>query len=259
MNTKSLLIVERDREVAGVMTQHFENVGFEVDSSADGLDAIMKIRADRPDVVVMGLTTPRLGGVDALRLLRRWHPELSVVLTDSERLPAGPPDQRWRSIDRLVTLAAAQSGSGAPGAPTREPLGHPTHAESADRSRILVVDDLEDIRELLRDVLEAEGYTVDVAADATTAIAKAASDRPQVVLLDISMPGLSGISALQQLRARDPRVGVIMITGNGDDGIARQTLALGAFDYVPKPIDFDYLRGSVRTLLLMRTLVPQES
>jgi DNA-binding NarL/FixJ family response regulator len=75
------------------------------------------------------------------------------------------------------------------------------------------------------------------------------------VLLDISMPGLSGISALPQLRARDPKLGVIMVTGDGDENIARRTLALGAFDYVTKPVDFDYLRRSIETLLLMRSLI----
>ena len=128
-----------------------------------------------------------------------------------------------------------------------------------EQPRILVVDDLEDMRDLLRDFLEREGYAVEVAGDAGSAISKLARVRPHVILLDISMPGLSGISALQQLRARDPKVGVIMVTRKEDENLARRTLALGAFDYVRKPIDGNYLQRSIQTLLIMRALVPADT
>lgn len=261
-DSKTVLIVEQDPKIARAMTAHFEDLGYEVDRAPDGLDAIMKIKHERPRVVVMGLTTPRLGGVDALRLLQRWHPDLSVVLADSERLPCkatgGEPEGEWLALDRLVARAAAHAGSDGAArdpAPIEE---RPAGGEAPEPPTILVVDDVPDIRDLLAEILEAEGYAVETAADAATAIRRLTAVKPQVVLLDISMPGLSGVSALQHLRARDPRLGIIMITGNEDERLARQTLALGAFDYVGKPIDFDYLRRSIRTLLAMQSLVPVE-
>ncbi len=267
-DAKTLLIVERNPEVAGVMTAHFQDLGYQVDISPDGPDAMIKIRLEPPHVVLMGLTTPRLGGVDGLRLMRRWQPDLSVVLTNSERLPRGATAgastddgsaEEWRSLDRLVELAAAQSRSSASDTRRGESLRQPPAVAPLEQPRILVVDDLEDIRDLLRDILEREGYTVEVAGDATSAISKLARVKPHIILLDISMPGLSGISALQQLRARHPRVGVIMVTGNEDENLARRTLALGAFDYVRKPIDGSYLRRSIQTLLVMRALVPADT
>ncbi len=267
-DTNTLLIVEPNPEVADAMAAHFEDLGYEVAKSRDGLDAVMQIKQEPPRVVVMGLTTPRLGGVDGLRLLRRCHSDLSIVLADSERLPcratdgrepAGGADGEWWALDRLVATATAQPRTGASASRAADSLAHAPAAPAVGRARILVVDDLEDVRELLRDVLEAEGYDVELAGDANTAISKLVEVRPQVILLDISLPGLSGISALQQIRARDPKIGVIMVTGNGDQNIARRTLALGAFDYIAKPIDFDYLRRSIETLLAMRALVPAES
>lgn len=125
-------------------------------------------------------------------------------------------------------------------------------------ARIMVVDDMADVREVLGEYLTSEGYTINTVGDARDALVRLATFRPSVILLDILMPGLSGFSALQQIRARDPDVGVIMVTGNTDAELARQTLALGAFDYVTKPIDFAYLKRSIETFLLMRPLVPEE-
>lgn len=125
-------------------------------------------------------------------------------------------------------------------------------------ARVMVVDDVADIRELLSYFLESEGYTVQAVGNATDALILLAEFRPRVILLDILMPGLSGLSALQQIRARDPEVGVIMVTGNIDTEIAKQTLALGAFDYVTKPIDFGYLKWAIETLLLMRSPQSEE-
>jgi DNA-binding response OmpR family regulator len=256
---KTLLIVEGDPEVADKMADHFEDLGYEVDQAPDALDAVCRINATLPQAVVMGLTTPRLGGVDGMRLLRRWRPGLPIVLNNAEslteRTASGPDhesDEGWHALDRLVELATANPAADA--AARTQPRAD---AAGVEPSRILVVDDVEEVRDMLRDLLEAEGYAVEAADNAATAIAKLGSFRPHAVLLDIAMPGLSGIGALQQLRARDPELGVIMVTGNADESTARQTLVLGAFDYVRKPIDFDYLRRSLRTFLALRSLAPE--
>lgn len=117
--------------------------------------------------------------------------------------------------------------------------------------RIMVVDDRADIRKLLRDFLESEGYTVEALDNAVDALSRLAKFRPRVILLDILMPGVSGLSALQEIRTRHPEVAVIMVTGIGDLRTAKQSLALGAFDYVTKPIDFNYLTSSIEAGLLL--------
>lgn len=130
-------------------------------------------------------------------------------------------------------------------------------APAVSRARVMVVDDMPDVRALLRDYLELEGYAVEALANAADALARLAEFRPRLILLDILMPGLSGLSAIELIRSRDPEVGIIMVTGNGDDAVAKQTLALGAFDYVSKPIDFAYLTRSIESFLLLRALLPE--
>jgi len=70
------------------------------------------------------------------------------------------------------------------------------------------------------------------------------------VLLDINMPGLSGIDALPTIRALAPRAAVIMVSGTEDAASAKRALAYGAFDFVVKPIDHAYLRRAIETALL---------
>jgi DNA-binding NtrC family response regulator len=74
--------------------------------------------------------------------------------------------------------------------------------------------------------------------------------KPQLVLLDIMMPGISGIETLKLIKKIDPNIPVIMVTGVSDEATAKSAIDLGAYDYVKKPIDFDYLNASILTKLL---------
>lgn len=107
--------------------------------------------------------------------------------------------------------------------------------------RLLVVDDEREITDLLEEHFQACGYDIDVAHDGGQALIMAAARRPDAVLLDITMPGLGGAEVLARLRAIDPTVSVVMLTGNDDEALARQLLRAGAFDYVPKPFQLDML------------------
>jgi DNA-binding NtrC family response regulator len=113
-------------------------------------------------------------------------------------------------------------------------------------TQILVVDDEVAIREILTEFLSNHGYSVEGAETGAQALAKARSMRPQVILLDILMPGMNGIEALKRLRQESPGSAVIMISGHADTDLALQALDLGAYDFIQKPLDLKYLE---RTLL----------
>lgn len=107
--------------------------------------------------------------------------------------------------------------------------------------RVLVVDDEPLIVEILTDFLSAQGYEVvgaHVAADAFTMMEVSP---PDVLLLDIALPLVDGMTVLRRVRALYPDLRVVMVTANADENVARDALRRGAFDYVVKPFDFDYL------------------
>ena len=114
-----------------------------------------------------------------------------------------------------------------------------------DSGRILVVDDEPAVREVLSDYFVERGYIVCTAADGVEALAAFARERPGIVLLDVRMPRLDGLQVLKRLREADPDVAVIMVTANEDVALARETLSIGAFDYVAKPFDFEHLNQMV--------------
>jgi two-component system response regulator (stage 0 sporulation protein F) len=122
--------------------------------------------------------------------------------------------------------------------------------------RMLIVDDEAPVREVLSDYFTERGYVVIAAADGEEALAVFVRERPDIVLLDVRMPGLDGLQVLKRLRAIDPDVAVIMVTANEDVAIARETLSVGAFDYVAKPFDFEHLNRTVVTAIVHSVRVP---
>ncbi len=116
-------------------------------------------------------------------------------------------------------------------------------AASEVRRKILVVDDEPAIREMLRGFLETKGYGARAAADGEEALRLIHQERPHTVLLDLRMPGLSGLDTLAQIKELDPRIPVILMTGHGTVDAAVAAMKLGAEDFLTKPVHLaDLLR-----------------
>ena len=110
-------------------------------------------------------------------------------------------------------------------------------------ARILVVDDEIVICDVLKEFLTLKGHEVYTALNGQAAIAKVKRERPHIVLLDILMPGMRGLKVLQEIKRLDPRIAVIMITGFMNNDLVKEAIALGAYDYITKPVDFEYLES----------------
>jgi DNA-binding response OmpR family regulator len=121
-------------------------------------------------------------------------------------------------------------------------------------ARVLVVDDEPDSVELLQEFLTGKGYEVVTASNGEEALRKVKEERPHLVLLDVRMPGMNGLDVLRKVREFDQEVGVIMVTAVNEEDTGRDALKLGAFDYIVKPLNFEYLERSlwykVTTMLL---------
>jgi two-component system alkaline phosphatase synthesis response regulator PhoP len=113
---------------------------------------------------------------------------------------------------------------------------------------ILVVDDEPQIMQLVRDHLEHAGFTVLEAADGSSALHTAAAGHPDLVVLDLGLPGLDGLDVTRSLR-RDNPVPIIMLTARGDESDKLVGLELGADDYVTKPFSPKELVARVRAVL----------
>lgn len=116
--------------------------------------------------------------------------------------------------------------------------------------KILVVDDEVEVVRLLQSFLTAKGYEVETALNGAEAIAKVKERKPDIVLLDMMMPGMGGIDTLKEIKKIDLRIGVIMVTAVVDEELGRRVIELGAYDYITKPINIEYLETCVLVKLI---------
>ena len=115
--------------------------------------------------------------------------------------------------------------------------------------RILVVEDDKKVASFLEKGLREEGYSVDVSADGTDGLLKAHVHDYDVLLLDIMLPGKSGLEIVRELRSRESTVPVLLLTARDDQQDVVLGLDAGADDYLTKPFGFDELLARVRALL----------
>jgi CheY-like chemotaxis protein len=109
---------------------------------------------------------------------------------------------------------------------------------------VLIVDDEEQFRVATRKILNKKGFDVILAADGEEAL-DMLDQAPDIVVLDIKMPGMDGHDVLREIKRRTPGLPVIMLTGHGKEPSAREALDLGAFDYLAKPCDVDLLSAKI--------------
>jgi DNA-binding response OmpR family regulator len=125
------------------------------------------------------------------------------------------------------------------------------HDSITPAKTVLVVDDEQDILDLVRFRLEHDGYRVLTASDGETGLTLARAERPDLCILDVMMPKLSGLEVLTQLRG-DPATDatrVILLTARGQDADVDRGFELGADDYITKPFSPKELRRRVHTQL----------
>src|SRR5919199_148857 len=122
------------------------------------------------------------------------------------------------------------------------------------KSRILVIDDEAAIRDSLRMMLEYEGYEVVGAATGQEGLVLAEREAPDLVLLDVKMPGMDGLEVLDRLRAMNETLPVVVISGHGTISTAVEATKKGAFDFIEKPFASDRVLVSLRNALDQRQL-----
>ncbi|MDA0710941.1 MAG: sigma-54 dependent transcriptional regulator [bacterium] len=108
--------------------------------------------------------------------------------------------------------------------------------------KILITDDDISIRTVLQRVLERDGYTVITALDGEEGVEKAAFEDPDLVLLDLGLPGIDGLEALRQIRKNNPEIAAIMITAEGSIESAVSAMKAGAKNYITKPFNTEEIR-----------------
>lgn len=120
--------------------------------------------------------------------------------------------------------------------------------------KILLVDDESDFRETLLKRMKRRNLDVEDVDSGEAALAWLEKNEVDVVILDVSMPGMGGIEALQKIKRRHPVIEVIMLTGHASMEVAIEGMEMGAFDYLMKPMDMDELLYKIEDAFKNKTL-----
>jgi len=278
---RRVVIADDEEEIRDLLAEYLQTHGWETFRAANGLEALLHVKQQRPAAVVLDLNMPRLGGIDALKRIRAFDAAIAVVVVSAnaddnmrsqaealgakaildkpldlaQLLAALGGDDRSAAPKAAAVEAPAASAVKAPAASAAEapaksaPVGPPPRRRS-----VLVVDDDPDVRGVLEEFLALKGYHVRVSPDGAAAVRELAGTVPGVILLDVEMPGLSGVDALPTIRAMAPTTAVIMVSGTVNVELAKRALAAGAFDYVTKPVDLPRLLESIETAFAMLAL-----
>ena len=124
---------------------------------------------------------------------------------------------------------------------------------NTDKNTILVVDDEPDIRDLIKDILDDEGYQVSTAENGEAARLALSQHRPDLILLDIWMPDIDGITLLKEFKQHDPKLTIVMMSGHGTIETAVEATRLGACDFIEKPLSMAKLLRGVEVALENQT------
>ncbi len=127
-------------------------------------------------------------------------------------------------------------------------------SESSLSGRVLIIDDELTIQNLLKDLLEGQGYTVLTAEDGFTGLDLLKNETVDLVMLDVWMPRMGGIDVLKQLKKEWPDLDVIMVSGHADINLAVKAIKIGAYDFLEKPFQIDRVLQQVRNILHVKKL-----
>lgn len=115
-----------------------------------------------------------------------------------------------------------------------------------EKIKILLVDDEKEFVETLSERISMRDHKSDVALDGEEALKRIDDDLPDVVVLDLKMPGIDGMEVLRRIRKAYPDVQVIMLTGHGSEKDEKEARKLGAFEYLQKPVEIDTLMKKIK-------------
>ena len=115
-----------------------------------------------------------------------------------------------------------------------------------DEYRVLIVDDEEELVTTIAERLQIRGMQAQTATDGETALKMIEANPPQVVVLDVMMPGIGGIEILKRMNAQNLQIPVILLTGYGSAEQGKEGMELGAFDYLMKPCDLNMLISKIQ-------------
>ena len=245
---KTLLVVDDDPRIRGLLTQSLDAIGYRTLEAADGREALSIAHREPLDCVIADIKMPDIDGLTLLHQLKAEKPTLPVIMITAfafhqhkvEAAEAGADaflmkPFRLARIEEVLTRVLA--------APA--PEGQPNKRAIQD---VLIVEDDPEFRVLLEEVVDALGYNAHSIDNAEDALAQITQRRPDVVIADYKLPGMSGEDLLRRIKSEYADLPVILISGYAPSLSGRE-FADGAADaFLMKPFRLDRVAEILKSL-----------
>lgn len=252
----SVLVVDDNAVNRDVLKRNLESINCLVVCAQDGAEALNLLEVETFDLVMLDIMMPGIDGIEVLRRMKdddalKFLPVMMVSAVDDMEsivscIQMGAVDYIVKPFEgRLLksrVLRIFERGL---------QVEHSAAAQVCNSGvmKILVVDDSEINRDILRQRLVNYGYQVEIAVDGLDALEKLANASFDLILLDIMMPGLDGYETLERVKgdASLQDIPVVMISALDDREVSKRCLKLGASDYITKPFNTVLLRARLQT------------
>ncbi|MEW6544741.1 MAG: response regulator [Nitrospirota bacterium] len=259
----TILIANADYKFSEILKGVLASYRHEVFSARTGEEALQLFDARQPAVVLLDLGLLGMSGLEVLAKIRARAPRLPVVVVTGD-VPVHVEDRaremgvtdvlrkrlKMDVIMQAVNRAlqeASRTNHAAPAPPAPAP-----GKQKEKAATILIVDDEVEIGELVGEFLKRRGYLVKTATSGEQALTMIKQEPPDLVLLDIYMPGINGVEVLRRLQAMNSPAGVIMLTASQEEPLLKTAMDLGAFDVLSKPVDLSQVELAVMVKLAMQ-------
>lgn len=248
-----IFVIDDESPIRSLCSKIFTKDGHEVMTFSTGEEALRTIAQHRPDLILMDIHIP---GETGLSLLKRFPNQNRIPVAVFSGYVTQDIEKQAYAAGAIDVISKAIGGDELR-ARVRKLLEANQRQQvrlekDAKKEKILIVDDEEGIRNLLQGFFEERGYPALTAKSGEEAIALVQKEHPAMILLDINMsPGLDGIQTLKKIREIDSRAGVVMATGILNEEVMKAASDLGAYAFVSKPFDMQYLDLVVLTRLVL--------
>jgi DNA-binding response OmpR family regulator len=246
--------VDDERMICDLLRAVFSAHGHEVFVTTNGLEALEIFRRQKPRFTLLDLHMPGMDGVAVLHKIRMMTPNASVIVltgggTDALEFQArglGVTDFIRKGLPLETLVKALDHAMRRGGSPPEVAKAEEASAANSTGESILVVDDDPQIRSLLAQFLNRQGYHVRVAPDGPTALAMVSEKQPRFIILDMYMPAMNGLEVMRHLRTNQYDGGVLGLTGSQDETVLQELLDLGVVDVMGKPMDLEKVELAVQ-------------
>lgn len=243
---KKVLIIEDEPELVRALEVRLKTHDYDVITALDGEDGLRKAKEEHPDLVILDIMLPRIEGYEVCRRLKS--------------------DESCKHIPIMMVTVKAQNKDKVKGLRMGadeyvvkpfewDDLLEKVNSLVGSKATILVTDDEPDLVKALTLRLESEGYSVVTASDGKESIEKVRESVPDLIILDVMMPGMDGFETCRRLRKDlDLDIPIIMLTVKAEPGDKARCFQMGADVYIAKPFDYNNLIHHVRELLEAHSL-----